>query len=163
MARPAAVAADGNIKVAWCTTVTTTAPTTTQLNAGTDLSFYLTPDGLKPAVDQQEVADDRLADAQTFQIPGRYKYTLDKLRYVFNPTSSPDNAAAVALTNGAVGYLVVRFGIASATAWTASQKVDIWPLTIGAPVKLPPEANSVLHIEQQVFVTNTVITDVAVA
>ena len=163
MARPAAVAADGNLKVVWVTTLTTTAPTTTQLNAGTDLSYYLTADGLSPSVNQATVTDDRLADAQTFEIPGRYQFSLGDLRYVYNPTSSPDNAAAVALTVGAIGYFVIRFGLASATAWASAQKVDIWPATLGAPVKLPPTANSVLHMQQKAFVTNSVLTDVAVA
>jgi hypothetical protein len=163
MARPAAVAADGNIRVAFCTTLTTSAPTAVQCTAGTDLSFYLTPDGLTPGVDQQEITDDRLADTQTFEQPGRFKYTLNELKYVINPTSAPDNAAAVALTNGATGYLVVRFGIAAATAFAAAQKVDVWPITAGAPVKLPPEANSVLHVKQKVFVTNTATFDIALA
>jgi hypothetical protein len=159
MARPAAVAADGNIRVAWCTTLTTTAPTAAQCTAGTDLSYYLTPDGLTPSLDQQQITDERLADVQTFEAPGRYTRSLNELKYVINPASAPDNAAAVALTNGAVGYLVVRFGVAAGTAFAASQKIDIWPLTIGITTKQPPEANSVLKAVTKVFVTNTVIDD----
>jgi hypothetical protein len=163
MARPQAVAADGNIRVAWCTTLTTSAPTAAQCTSGVDLSYYLTPDGLKPSVDQQSVTDDRLADAQTFDAPGRYKVTLDKLRYVFNPTSTPDNLAETALTNGATGFLVVRFGLAASAAYASTQKVDFYPLTIGFPIHQPPEANSVLHAEVQVFVTNSIGTNVALA
>lgn len=163
MARPVAVAADGNIRVAWCTTLTTSAPTAVQCTAGTDLSFYLTPDGLQPGVDQQEVTDDRLADAQTFEIPGRYKFTLGSLRYVFNPTSTPDNAAYTALAINSAGFIVVRWGLPAATAFAASQKIDIWPATVGAQVKQPPEANSVLHATQRIFVTNTVVQDIALA
>ena len=96
MARPAAVAADGNIRVAWCTTLTTGAPTAAQCTGGTDLSYYLTPDGLTPSVDQQQITDDRLADVQTFEAPGRAKLSLNELKFVINPTSAPDNAALTA-------------------------------------------------------------------
>lgn len=163
VARPAAVAADGNIKVAFAATVTPTAPAAAQLTAGTDMSFYLTAAGLKPNVDQQEIVDDRLADAQTFQAPGRYKYDLGEIEYVFNPASAPDNAAQVALPRGTTGYLVVRFGLPVDTAWAAAQKVDVWPVTFGAPMKQPPEANTVLKIKQRVFTTGAVQLDVAVA
>lgn len=163
MARPAAVAADGNIRVAFCTTLTPAAPTASQCNAGIDLSYYLTPDGLKPNFDEAEIVDDRLADTQTFQNRGRVKKTLDKLRYVINPSSAPDNLAYSGLPAGTVGYLVVRYGIAAATAFIAGQKVDVWPITVGERLKEPPEQNSVLHTSQSAFVTNIVGEDVTVA
>lgn len=163
MARPAAVAADGNIRVAFCTTLTTSAPTAAQCTGGTDLSYYLVPDGLKPGLDQQLITDDRLADTQTFEAPGRFKLTLDELKFVINPTSAPDNAALTTLTNGATGFLVVRWGIAAGTAFAAAQKIDFWPITVGITLKQPPEANSVLKAVTKVFVTNTVGQDVALA
>lgn len=163
MPRPAAVAADGNIRVAFCATLTPGAPTAAQLNAGIDLSYYLTPDGLKPAYDEAEITDDRLADTQTFQNRGRVKKTLDKLRYVNNPTSAPDNLAYSGMPPGTVGYLCVRYGVAAATVFAAGQKVDVWPITVGERLKEPPEANSVLHVSQSAFVTNTVGEDITVA
>jgi hypothetical protein len=163
MARPAAVAADGNIRVAWCTTLTTSAPTAAQCTSGVDLSYYLTPDGLTPSLDQQQITDDRLADQQTFEAPGRFKLSLNELKFVVNPTSAPDNAALTALTNGATGFLVVRWGIAAGTAFAAAQKIDFWPLTIGITLKQPPEQNSVLKATTKVFVTNTVVQDIALA
>lgn len=162
MPRPAAVAADGNIRVAFCATLTAAAPTAAQCNAGVDMSYYLTPDGFKPNFDEQEITDDRLADRQTFQNRGRVKKTLDKLRYVFNPNSAPDNQAYTTLPAGTTGYLVVRYGLDAATAFAAGQKVDVWPITAGERGKEPPETNSVLHAAQSVFVTNTVGEDVTV-
>ena len=163
MARPAAVAADGNIRVAFCTTLTTSAPTAAQCTSGTDLSFYLTPDGLNPQVDEQLITDDRLADVQTFENRGRFQYSLDKLRYVINPASAPDNAAYTTLVPGTAGYLVVRWGVDANTAWAAAQKVDIIPVRLGAQLKEPPAANSVLHATQKAFVTNSVVNDIALA
>jgi hypothetical protein len=163
MPRAAAVAADGNIRVAWCVTLTAGAPTVAQLNAGVDLSYYLTPDGLKPNNDEAEVTDDRLADTQTFQNRGRVKKTLDKLRYVFNPSSAPDNLAYSNLVPGTAGYLAVRWGVAAGTAWAIGQKVDVWPVTVGERLKEPPEANTVLHAASSAFVTNTVGEDITVA
>lgn len=161
MARPASMPADGMIRVAFAATLTASAPAATALTAGTDLTYYLTADGFSPSVDQATVTDDRLGDAQTFEVPGRYSFKLDKIRYTYN-TVSGDDAARIALVAGTTGFIAVRWGIAAGTAWTAAQKVDVWPVTLGQPVKLPPTANSVLHIEQAVFVTNTVVTDVAV-
>lgn len=163
MPRPAAVAADGNIRAAFCTTLTPGAPTATQLNNGVDLSYYLTPDGLTPNFDEQEITDDRMADTQTFQQRGRVKKTLETLRYVFNPNSAPDNLAYSSMPKGTNGYVVLRYGISADTAFAAGQKVDVWPITCGERQKEPGEANSVLRIRQRVFVTNTVGEDVTVA
>lgn len=161
--RPVAVAADGNIKVVWCTSVTATAPTTTQLNAGVDLSFYLSADGFTTSVSEQTITDDRLADVQTFENKGRTQYSIDNLRYVYNLTSAPDNAAYNALTPNVQGFLVVRFQIPPATAWAAGQKVDVWPVILGEQQKEPPAANSVLHVVQKPFVIGQVIKDAVVA
>jgi hypothetical protein len=161
MARPAAVAADGNIRVAWATTLTTGAPTAAQCTSGVDLSYYLTPDGLTPQLDQQQITDERLADVQTFEAPGRYKLSLNELKFVINPGSPSDDAATTALTVGATGYLVVRFGLPAGTAFAAAQKIDFWPLTIGITLKQPPEANSVLKAVTKVFVTNSVVQNIA--
>lgn len=163
MSRPAAVAADGNIRAAWCTTLTPGAPTAAQLNAGTDLSFYLTPDGLTPNFDEQVITDDRMADTQTFEQPGRVKKSLETLRYVFNPTSPADNLAYSNMPRRTAGYLVLRYGVDANTNFAAGQKVDVWPVTVGERMKEPGEANSVLRVRQRVFVTNTVGEDVTVA
>lgn len=161
MARPAAVAADGNIRIAFATTLTTSAPTAAQCTGGTDLSYYLTAAGFTPNVDQATITDDRLADTQTFEAPGRKTYSLNELQYVFNIPSAGDDAARIALVEGTAGFLVVRWNIASATAFAAAQKIDFWPITVGAPVKMPPEANSVSRIKQKVFVTNSAVFDIA--
>ena len=163
MARPAAVAADGNIKVFWVTTLTLGAPTVAQLNAGTDISYYLSADGFSPSINEAIITDDRLADIQTFENKGRFQYSVGDLKYVYNPNSSPDNAAYTALVNGTIGYLVLRFGLPSATAWATAQKVDIWPVILGTQLKQPPAQNSVLHVQQKAFVNNQVTLDVAVA
>lgn len=161
--RPVAVAADGNIKIAWCTSLTVAAPTTTQLNAGTDLSFYLAADGFTTTVSEQTITDDRLADIQTFENKGRVQYSVDNLRYVYNLTSSPDNVAYNALTPNAQGWLVVRFQLPAGTAWTSGQKVDVWPVILGEQQKEPPAANAVLHVIQKPFVIGSVVKDSVIA
>ena len=72
-------------------------------------------------------------------------------------------AAITALTNGATGFLVIRYGISANTAFAALQKVDFWPITVGITLKQPPEANSVLKAVTKVFVTNSVVQDIALA
>lgn len=163
MPRPASVVADGNIKIAFASTLTAATPTAAQAIAAVDVSFYMTPDGWKPNYDEAEIVDDRLADTQTFQNRGRVKKTLDKIRYIYNPNSAPDNVAYTTLPKGTTGYFIVRLGIDANTAFAAGQKIDVWPVVVGERLKEPPEANSVLHVSQSVFVTNTVGEDLVLA
>ena len=51
----------------------------------------------------------------------------------------------------------------AATNWNADWEKNFSPITVGERLKEPPEANSVLHVSQSAFVTNTVGEDVTVA
>jgi hypothetical protein len=161
--RPTAVAADGNVRIFWVSTITLAAPTVAQLTAGTELSYYLTPDGFAPATDEQEVTDDRLADTQSYENRGRRRFTLGTLRYVTNPAAPTHDVAATTLVDDAAAYLVVRWGVDADTAWVAGQLVDIFPVKMGFQNPQPPEANSVLHVTQRIFVTGAARQRVAVA
>lgn len=161
--RPTAVAADGNVRIFWVTTITLSAPTVAQLTAGTELSYYLTPDGFSPTTDEQEITDDRLADTQTYENRGRHRFGLGNIRYVTNPAAPTHDVAAVTLVDNVAGYMVVRWGMDADTAWAADQLVDIFPVRMGFQNPQPPEANSVLHITQRAFVTGAVLQRVEVA
>lgn len=160
MPRPIAVVADGNVKVAWVPTLTVAAPTAAQAIAGTDLSCYLTSDGWVPSLDQAIIADDRLCDIATFQNPGRKTENL-QVRYTYNPNTPAENVAFTTLVPNTAGYFVVRWGLANATAFAVGQKIDFYPVTCGAQLKQPPEANSVLHVTQKMFITSTTVADIA--
>ena len=163
MARPAATPADGNLAVLWVPTLTAAAPTVAQVTAGgvVDLSCYLTPDGFAPSTDEQEITDDRLCDTQTFENRGRSKDSLT-LKYVFNMLSTPDNVAYSTLkVPGTAGYIVARWGRPYSVAMATGHVVDVYTVTTGIPAKQAPEANSVLRVQQRMFVTNNTVRDVA--
>lgn len=150
--------ADGNVKVAFVSTIAdTTAPTATELATGTikELSCYLTGDGWNPGLDEQVVSDDRLCSTQTFEQRGRSTRSLT-ITYIENPTSDTGNLAFTTLAPGTTGYLVERRGTAYSTAFAADDVVNVWPITAGEYLQQPPEANSVLKVQQKMFVTGTV-------
>lgn len=155
--------ADGNVKVAFVPAIANPdAPTTAEVTAGTDMSCYLTADGWNPGLDEATVADDRLCDTQTYERRGRVSRTLT-IRYVENPGDATNNAAFTTLAPGTSGFFVVRRGSAYDAAFAATQKVDVWPVEAGEYNELPPEANSVLRVEQRMFVRGPKRTQVAVA
>jgi hypothetical protein len=161
--RPTAVSTDGNIRIFFVSTLTLSGPTVAQLTAGTELTYYLTPDGFQPQVDEQIITDDRMGDTQTFENQGRHTFSIQQIRYVTNPASPTNDVVATTLVNGTAGYIVTRPGVDADTAWVAAQLIDIYPIRVGRQTVEPPEANSVFHIRQRAFVTGPVLQRVAVA
>lgn len=157
--------ADGNVKVVFVPAIAdTSAPTVTELTAtgAVDVSCYLTADGWTPGLDEQTVTDERLCSTATYEQPGRSQRSLD-IKYVENPGDDTNNKAATSLTKGTKGFFVVRRGPEQSTEFAEDDVVDVWPVTMGAQAKQPPEANSVLQIAQKAFVTGEVQQDVTVA
>lgn len=164
MTTPASNLADGNLKVSWVSAIADpTAPTALELNAGIDLTCYLTPDGFSPGGDEQVVNDSRLCSRQDYEKPGRSTDTLS-LTYVFRGQEAigTDNEAFHTLTHLAEGYVVTRWGTDYEADFAAADVVDVIPAQAGKQMKQPPEANSVLKIGQRIFVTGEVQRDVAV-
>lgn len=165
---PAAVPSDGFVKLKWVTTIANPAAPSlaTEINAASslDLECYL-KEMFTPKTEAAAVEDRRMCSKQVFQTPGTYTYTIDDLVAVYDVqnAASVANKAYAALTPGATGYLVARWGMDSDTAYAAGQKVDVFPVTLGPRVKLPPEANSQLKFTVKPFVTSTVQSDVAIA
>ncbi len=165
MTAPLSVLGDGNVKVSWVTTLTSqTAPAITELNAASsvDLSCYLTADGLTTGSDEQGVTDDRLCSVQTFEKPGRFSDTME-LMYVYQPQvpSAADNKAYFTLVHLSTGFIVIRWGKAYASAFVATDRVNVMPATCGVQREQPPEANSVLKIAQKIWVSGQVRRNVA--
>lgn len=167
MTSPASVLADGNLRVTWVPAIAnTSAPTVAELTAAgiVDLSYYLTSDGYTPGADEGAVVDSRLADDQDYRRPGRHSDTLN-LMYVYRPQepAAATNKAFTTLKHLTAGFVVSRWGMDADTAYAAGQIVDVLPVTCGKQKKQPPEANSVLKVQQETFVTSTMKRDVAVA
>lgn len=158
---------DGNVKVVLVPEIADgSAPTVTELDASSavDISCYLTGDGLALTSEQATITDERLCSTQVFEQPGRKTNTAE-ITYIDNTNSTNEtesNAAAEALAEGSVHYLVTRRGVAYEDAFEADQKVSVWPITAGMPREVAPEANSVIRSIQKLFVTGDVHQKVSV-
>lgn len=108
------------------------APTTTELNAGTPLASWTTKDGLTVPSNQNMVDDANLSDTFDAQVVGSFGGPLS-MTMKRDGTPASDTAWNL-IVYGLSGFVVVRRGIASATAWTASQKVEVYPCMFHEPV-----------------------------
>lgn len=118
------------------------APTVAELNAGTDLSSLITPDGL--AGFSPETADvDNSALNSTFSTttPGRTSYSGTGLRL---KKQTGTDTVYNTLIYGYVTNIVVRRDVTSTTAWAASQAVEVYPVTCGEVQNADPAPNE-LH------------------
>ncbi len=157
MPDPVSVLADGNLKVVWVPVIANIfAPTVLELNAasGVDLSCYLTPDGYTPGGDMASVTDDRLCSLATYEKAGRETNSLS-LKYIYQPQlpAATDNKAYSTLVSLTTGFIVERWGKIHSSAFVAADRVDIKTAQCGQQMKLPPEANSTLKVEQGLFIS----------
>jgi len=165
---PDGVQAEGNVGVWFVTTITTGAPTVAQINAGINLSGYIKGGTFTPTAEQGTGDDRRLASRETYQVLGRVTRGFDDVSMVYDPQNAipAENEAYNTLDEGAVGYIVIRWGIDADTAVAATQKVDIVPIECGAIRKVGPAENDEfarLTFTQKWGVTGPAFYDVAVA
>lgn len=154
-ATPPSVAAEDNVRIKFLDTIaaSTGIPTPTEFNAGTDITYSLTPDGWTPSQDQATIVDDRLTLAQALERPGKKTKGLT-LKYVYGTAT---DVAAAELVEGTTGFLVVRVGVPNESAGAAAQKVTVWPILAGEQMEDAPPTNGVLTMSQKCFVTGEVL------
>ena len=147
------IISDGMTRVSWVSTISNAAaPTTSELNAGVALESFITPDGLGITTSTDGVDNSALSSTQSTQVAGRRS---DELEVTFKQQGQ----AAVPWTTFASrpnGYVVVRRGVAAATAWTASQKVQVFPAQAGDRQMVSPAPNEVEKCSVTDFVTAAV-------
>ena len=147
------IISDGMTKVSWVTTISNTAaPTTAELNAGVALESYITPDGLGISTGTDSVDTGALNSTQNTQVPGRRS---DDITLTFKDQGRA-NAPYTTFASRPTGYLVVRRGVASTTAWASSQKVTVYPGTAGDRQDVPTAPNEVLKFAVPIMVSGTV-------
>jgi hypothetical protein len=153
---------DGNIKVAWVTSIATpTAPTAAELNAGYDWTQRLTPDGLKADPTTADVNTSSLASTFETAVPGRKSYACE---ITFKRGTTPqDDQPYNTLSYGVTGYLVVRRGAAYATAFATGDRVEVYPVAAGEPQNVAPTANEILKVQVKLTVTSDPATRAIVA
>lgn len=136
---------DGQTKVYYVPTISSiAAPTTTELNAGTALTATLIPAGLEGF--ENTTADvDNTSLASTFdtKLPGRQSFSGTGL--VLKKQDGTDTVFNLLSVPGTNGYIVIRDGSSYATAWAASDKVEVYPIRTAAHSMMGRgEANSLL-------------------
>jgi uncharacterized membrane protein len=153
---------DGNTKVAWVSSIASTvAPTAAELNAGFDWTSRLTPDGLKTDPTTADVNTSSLASQFDTNQPGRRSYVCE-VTFKRGSTTLEDQPYTT-LVYGTSGFLVVRRGVAYATAFATSDKVEVYPVTCGEPQNIAPVANEVLKVMVSLKVTSDPATRAVVA
>ena len=148
------ITADGRTRVYWVTTIANiAAPTTSELNAGIDLTSTLTADGLSGL--QPDTADvDTSSLASTFNttVNGRSSFSNTRLRL---KKQSGTDTIFTTLVRDTAGYLVIRRSVTQATAWTTAQGVEVYPALCGEVARMDPEPNTVERYEIPLKITST--------
>lgn len=153
---PAGQASDGNGLVVWVPTLADPeAPSTTELNAGTKITYSLVGDGFRHTPTENRITVQRYTLKQQLSLPGTRTDELE-LQYV---SGSP---ADTTLTPGTNGYLVQRLGVANGTAWANGQIVDVFPVTCGLQRKVAPAPDTELAKVQTMHIRAAVLDDVVV-
>lgn len=122
---------EGMTKVSWVVTLSSvSSPTAVQLTAGTDITTFLTKDGLKISLTQNNVANTSLAETFDSQLVGSWS---GDPSLTFKRNNGTDTAWDL-FEWGAVGFLVVRRGLLYSTAYAAAQKVEVYPAQAHEPI-----------------------------
>jgi len=163
---PPGFVADASLRVWVVTTIANTAApiAATEVGAGTtiDATCYLT-NGFAPDAAVATISDDRLCLAQILEDKGVTTWSISELEYVYDVqnAASVSNKLYAGLPENASVFIVARYGMSVDTAAAAGQKVDVFPVKMGPPVKLPPERNTKGRVKQKPFVNGVVQRDVA--
>lgn len=143
---------DGMVRVAFVPTINSlSAPTVAELEAGTDLSPRLTPDGVAISADTGSIDATKLNSTANSAKAGRRSFSVS-VTYT-RGSAVEEVEIETSLVYRAVGFLVVRRDIAYSTAWAAAQKVEIYPVEVGEPNPAPPAPDSLQNVEVPMMVT----------
>lgn len=146
---PPAVDQTGNLTVWWVPTIADLAAPKASTEIGAATAFRLTysfvPGGWNPDGSQEKLTDERLTAPQVMESLGKTTRSLT-LEYV---DSSAAGSAAVVLAAGQSGYFVERRNTPQTTLAAAAQKVNIYPVTLGAQIDTPPDGTGKFRIKQE--------------
>ena len=133
---------DGKTRVAWVATISNiAAPTVAELEAGSDFTTRVTPDGLNVPAETADVDNSSLASTFTTNRAGRRSFSPE---VTFKRGDTPtDDLPWTTLTYQTMGYLVIRRVLAYDTAWAAGQEVEVYPVECGERNTIPPAPNEV--------------------
>jgi hypothetical protein len=165
---PPGFVADASLRVWVVTTLANPAAPSlaTEINAAStiDATCYLT-NGFGPDASVATISDDRLCLAVVLEDKGVTTWSISDLEYIYDVqnAASLSNKLYAGLAENASVFIVARYGVSVDTAAAAGQKVDVFPVKMGPPIKLPPERNTKGRVKQKPFVNGVVQRDVAIA
>jgi len=139
---------EGQVKVVFCTAIADkTAPTDSEVTAGTDLTSFVTKDGYRPNTRFTRVDAATIAEVFDATEPGS---TGADLELKFKSDDTTDTPRSTLGTYGTAGFVVIgHYG----SAEVAGDEVTVWPVKTG----MPQEANSAAN-EQQSWVCPFAVT-----
>jgi hypothetical protein len=153
-ATPASVATDGNLRITFVDDASNPV-SVAALSAGDDITYSLTPSGFTHGITENNIDDPRLTLKQIFNRPGTSTETL-ALQYIWGDA---DDVAYSVLAEGTKGFLVVRYAVPNATAYTTGQKVDVITVLAGKQRRDAPTANGLFTISQNLYITDVTKND----
>lgn len=129
------------VNTVFCETIADiSAPTVSEINAGTDLTAFITKDGLDLSGDQNMVDNAMIHESHDSQVVGSWRIN-PKLKMARESPIADDEAWDLSIY-GTTGYLVVRRGLAYDTAFAAAQKVEVYPCQMHQPIMSPSATNT---------------------
>lgn len=145
----AVVIMDGRVRVTWLTACANIlAPTVGELNAGTNISSYITPDGLDISMGTGKVPVGNVASTFTLMRAGRREPDIS-LTCHHDATSGTTDPVWNLLVYRTLGFLAVRTGIDSTTANASGQggggttgALEIFPVDVCEYNPVKPAENT---------------------
>lgn len=143
--------AEGNSLFYYVATIANiAAPTVAELNAGTNLTSFVPPDGFNPTTTQNMVDTSSLADSFDVMVIGTEG---GPITLTFQRDNATDTAWDL-MTRGLTGFWVFREGIPEATAWTAAQDAQVYPMQAHHPIPNQTAKNAVRTFNVTTAVTS---------
>lgn len=157
------IPADGNVRVAWLTSIANKpAPTVAELNAGLLLTSVATATGLTGWQPDTASVGNRKLDS-TFNSSDVGTISINDPTLQFFKQTGTDTIYNT-LVFGAVGFIVIRRSLASATAWASAQLlVGVYPAKCAQRRWVDVEENSMERWEVQMKITSAPAFDAVVA
>ena len=141
----AVVIMDGRVRVFWLTAcANVNSPTVAELNAGTNITAYIVPDGLDIGNTTGRVRNSNVGSTTSTEKIGRRKPSISLTCYHDATTGSADPLWALMVYRN-TGFLAIRRGIDTATAWATGQggggttgAVEVYPSECAQDVPVKP-------------------------
>lgn len=128
----AAFAHDEHTRVWWVPTLgSVTAPLKTEIDAGVELTTYVSKDGVKVGSTNNVVKNDTIATAFAGELPGTFGNKVSVKCFRDAASDVPWNTLG---TRGTQGNLVVRRGPLFTAVTAVGQKVEVYPVYTQQPI-----------------------------